>query len=125
MSLNFTCPDCGEEEDLQGAPTQSGIEIHCLSCDAAWIRDATPRCATCGSDDIMYRPRTLRQFSRGTQLSVTGWTSVPCCLHCDADAVHRSTFSGGPLPGDYQPSALRAREKAPPTDHVESPTEHQ
>lgn len=100
------CPSCGEEDDLRGQRAQDGIRITCGACGTTWLRDSTPLCATCGGDQIVHRPRTMTQYSRGTQLSVVGWQDVPLCLTCDADAIARSTSSGGPLPAGYQSAAV-------------------
>lgn len=103
------CPRCGEEDNLRGKGTEQGIAITCGACGTTWLRDTTPVCATCGGDQIVHRPRTMTQYSRGTQLSVVGWQDVPLCLICDADAITQSTRSGGPLPAGYQPAAVHPR----------------
>ncbi|OMQ13928.1 hypothetical protein A7K94_0220225 [Modestobacter sp. VKM Ac-2676] len=48
----------------------------------------------------------LTQYSRGSQLSVVGWTETPCCTACDADALLRSERANGPLPADYRSRAV-------------------
>jgi hypothetical protein len=101
------CPACGEDDDLQGRPTGRGIEITCGRCGHAWLRDTAPTCATCGSGDLVFRPRPLTAFSRGTQLSILGWQNVPLCTTCDAAALHKSTQAGAPLPAEYRPAALK------------------
>lgn len=106
MGRMLTCPSCGEEDDLRGEQTEAGIRISCPQCGASWMRDTAARCATCGSEDIVSRPRPLTQYSRGTQLSIVGWVDVPCCVHCDAEALAKSTGAGGPLPPTYRPAAL-------------------
>lgn len=106
MAKQLDCPACGEDDDLTGERTDDGIRITCGACGASWARDTTPTCATCGGDEIVFRPRTMTQYSRGTQLSVVGWQNVPLCLQCDAEAVTRSTESGGPLRANYQPAAM-------------------
>lgn len=110
MGRVLDCPGCGEDEDLAGEATADGIRIRCGSCGTSWMRDTAPVCATCGGDRIVFRPRTMTQFSRGTQLSVVGWQDVPLCLHCDEAALTRSMDSGGPLPSGYVPAAMYAPE---------------
>jgi hypothetical protein len=106
MSRALACSACGETEDLAGEATEAGIRISCGGCGASWMRDTAPCCAACGGTDILLRPRTLTQYSRGTQLSIVGWQDVPCCTDCDADALTKSTFSNGPLPAGYRPAAM-------------------
>jgi hypothetical protein len=109
MSRVLHCPACGEDDDLRGETTDEGIRIRCGSCGSSWLRDSIPTCATCGGSDIVMRPRTMTQFSRGTQLSVVGWQEVPVCVRCDAEALLKSTQAAGPLPAGYEPAALHAR----------------
>lgn len=116
MPAQLRCPGCGEDDDLRGERTGEGIRITCGRCGASWNRDTTPTCATCGGDQIVFRPRTMTQYSRGTQLSIVGWQNVPLCLTCDAAALTKSTTSGGPLRAGYQPAAMYAT--AP--DHPDS-----
>lgn len=110
MARQLDCPACREDDDLQGRATRQGIEITCGRCGHAWLRDTAPSCATCGGADLVFRPRPLTAFSRGTQLSILGWQDVPLCAACDAEALRRSTQAGAPLPADYRPAALEARE---------------
>lgn len=111
-SAALRCPACGEEEDLRGQPAEEGIRITCSPCGATWLRDTTPRCATCGADQIVQRPRTLTQFSRGTQMSVLGWQDVPMCVSCDHEALLKSAQARAPLPAGYRPAALYRRPEA-------------
>lgn len=106
MPYDLQCPACGEDDDLKGSKSADGIQITCGQCGATWARDTASVCATCDGDDIIYRPRTMTQHSRGTQLSVVGWQNVPLCLTCDAAALDKSTKSGGPLEANYQPAAM-------------------
>lgn len=122
MTRVLSCPSCQEEDALHGERTDAGIRIRCGRCQAQWMRDTAPRCATCGRGDIATRPRPLTQYSRGTQLSIVGWLDVPCCMHCDAQALTKSTGAGAPLPPDYRPAAMHRPQKDPatptaPTDH--------
>lgn len=103
-----SCAECGEDENLEIEQTDAGVYIRCGACDATWPRDGERPCATCGRTDLVYRPRPLTQFSRGTQLSIVGWVNLPCCLVCDAAELERSGAAGGPLRADYV-SAARER----------------
>jgi hypothetical protein len=106
---DLSCTACREDSDLRGRRTDAGIRITCQSCGYEWDRDTSPRCATCGGEDIVPRPQTLTAFSRGTQLSVLGWRNVPLCAVCDRDEFMRSTRAGGPLAPDYRPAAVYPR----------------
>jgi hypothetical protein len=110
MARQLDCPTCAEDDDLWGRPTGQGIEIVCGRCGHAWLRDTAPACATCGGADLVFRPRPLAAFSRGTQLSILGWQNVPLCATCDADALRRSTQAGAPLPAEYRPAALDSQQ---------------
>ncbi len=109
MPMHIECPQCGETEDLIGSRGVDGIRIACGSCGASFLRDQRLRCATCRGADLVLRPQVLTQYSRGTQLSVVGWTQVHCCTVCDADALLRSERANGPLPADYRPRAVTAQ----------------
>lgn len=111
MTYVVVCPVCGENEDLRGEATADGITVVCGVCATSWLRDSSPHCATCGGTDIAFRPRAMRQLSRGTQLSIVGWANIPCCMECDAEAVKRSYFTGGPLPADYASLAMNPPER--------------
>src|SRR5665647_1112787 len=101
MMASVTCPQCGEDERLAGEPSQDGIRIRCEVCQTSWLRDGTIRCATCGGNNMVTRPKTLTAIVRGNQLSVLGWHDVHLCASCDAGAIDRSTSSGGPVSWDY------------------------
>lgn len=106
MVKQISCPACGESEDLTGDLRDDGLRIRCEKCDHAWFRDAATRCSGCGSHSVVQRPQAMTQYSRGTQLSVTGWKMVPLCVHCDEDELRRSTGANGPIRVDYQPTAV-------------------
>lgn len=109
MHNDIACPGCGEREELRGERTDDGIRISCDTCAAAWIRGTEPTCATCGDTDIVVRPRAMRQYSRGTQMSLVGWQNVPLCVRCDAAALERSTGSSAPVAAEYEPAAMTRR----------------
>lgn len=106
MAMNIDCPQCGETEDLVGSRGADGIRISCGSCGTSFPRDQRLRCATCRGTDLVSRPQVLTQYSRGTQLSVVGWTQTQCCTACDAEALLRSERANAPLPADYRPRAV-------------------
>lgn len=112
MPMHIECPQCGETEDLIGDHGVEGIRITCASCGASFLRDQRLRCATCHGTDLVLRPQVLTQFSRGTQLSVVGWTHTHCCASCDAEALLRSERANAPIPAEYRPRAVTA----PPSD---------
>jgi hypothetical protein len=104
------CPSCGESEELSGRPTEEGIRITCERCGTDWLRDAAPAaCATCGGADLQQRPQPVTAYSRGTQVSIVGWRTVPLCVTCDADMLSRS-LAGKPVPSSYLPAAKQRRD---------------
>jgi len=113
MMASVTCPQCGEDERLAGEPSQDGIRIRCEVCQTSWLRDGTIRCATCGGNNMVTRPKTLTAIVRGNQLSVLGWHDVHLCASCDAGAIDRSTSSGGPVSWDYVAAAEQQRPASP------------
>jgi transcription elongation factor Elf1 len=113
MPRTITCPHCGEDEELTGRPGPDGIEIRCATCGATFPRDAALTCATCGGTDLVQRPRALTQYSRGTQLSITGWNQTLLCKVCDAAMLARSQ-EGKPIPPHYRPAAAVRRDPDAP-----------
>ena len=106
MSRRFACPGCGETEKLTGAPSSEGIRITCGTCDTSWLRDSAPEtCATCGGSELETRPRALTQYSRGTQLSIVGFSEVLLCRACDEEMLEHSK-AGRAVPRNYRPAAL-------------------
>jgi predicted RNA-binding Zn-ribbon protein involved in translation (DUF1610 family) len=89
------CPQCGEEEELSGRRVRGAILLTCHSCGYDGPRVARRRCPTCGGDDVVERPKALVERSRGTQLSVVGYTTVALCRSCDADALAAALAHGG------------------------------
>jgi hypothetical protein len=109
------CPQCGETDDLIGSRGVDGIRIACGVCGKSFLRNQRLRCATCHGTDLVLRPQVLTQYSRGTQLSVVGWTRVHCCAVCDAEALLRSDRANGSLPAEYRPCAVSAQASEPTT----------
>lgn len=108
MSREFTCPACGEIEDLTGERRADGIHITCGTCGTSWPRSTARTCATCGGDQIRERAQVITQYSRGAQLPITGWRQIPLCAACDADMLARAS-GGKPIPSAYQPAATSPR----------------
>lgn len=107
MPRQIECPRCGENQELSGSESPDGIVITCDTCGESWLRDAAPsECATCGGTDLVARPRAHTQYSRGTQLSIVGWSEVLLCRVCDAKMVEWSEGSSNAVPFNYRPSAL-------------------
>ena len=100
----IACPECGEDGDLR----RDEADIICEGCGHRWS-SASGAYASCGGTDLVKRPRPLRQFSRGRQLSIVGWMDVDCCVVCDADALDKAVAAGGPLPAGYIPAARERR----------------
>lgn len=94
MSFEITCPECGETDDLAGERRGDLIHITCGACGRAWDRDPSPRCPTCGSDDLHACLKAVVERSRGTQLSVVGTEVVHLCRNCDAEPLERYRLSG-------------------------------
>lgn len=84
------CPTCGEEDDLAGERVaEDELELACGSCGQRWARLLTPRCLTCGGDDLQTVPVAIVERSRGTQLSVVGIRTVEMCWTCDSETIRR------------------------------------
>jgi hypothetical protein len=72
-------------------------------------RRRTATCATCGGADLQQRPQPVTAYSRGTQVSIVGWRTVPLCVFCDDDMLSRS-LAGKPVPSSYLPAARQRRD---------------
>lgn len=108
MSRELACPACGEAEDITGRRRDDGIHVTCGACGTTWPRDAARHCATCGGSNLHERPQALTQYSRGTQLSITGWHQVLLCAGCDAAMLAHSS-QNKPVPPGYRPAATTPR----------------
>lgn len=99
------CANCGEDDDLRGERSPDGdrITITCLRCDLAWTRDPSPRCPTCGSNDVFPAFQSIVDKSRGTQLSIQSMRRIHLCPACDADRLTAYRRSNIPLPPDELP----------------------
>jgi Zn ribbon nucleic-acid-binding protein len=89
------CPSCGEQEELSGRRTDGEILLTCHTCGYDGPRVAQRRCETCGGGDVVERPKALVERSRGTQLSVVGYTTTVLCRVCDADELAAALAHGG------------------------------
>ncbi|MEX2290512.1 MAG: hypothetical protein WD794_09330 [Mycobacteriales bacterium] len=111
------CPQCGEQDELSGRRTEGDILLTCHTCGYEGPRVARRRCPTCGGDDVVVRPKALVERSRGTQLSVVGYTTVVLCRTCDADDLAAALAHGGAvLPKELptvDPQTLREMGKRP------------
>jgi hypothetical protein len=101
------CPQCGEDEELLGRRVDGEVFLTCESCGYDGPRVARRTCRTCGSDDVVDRPRAVVERSRGTQLSVVGYTTATLCKRCDADMLaHGGAVMPDELP-TVDPETLR------------------
>jgi len=108
MVQQIKCPRCGETEELIGRPAVDGIRIHCENCRHSWLRDTEPqKCASCGGSDVTVRKRALTQTSRGTQLSIVGFTPILLCRKCDERMLEWAN-TGHPVPFNYKSAAVDA-----------------
>ena len=87
MSLNVSCPTCGETEDLSGTNAGDAIAMRCGSCAEQWDRPLARTCEQCGGSDLQTIPLAIVEKSRGTQLSVVGTRQVDLCSVCDASVL--------------------------------------
>ena len=101
---DLTCPRCGEADDLLGAERGGGIVITCQQCNTEWERDFTPRCGTCGSEEVRLAFQVLVEKSRGTQLSMQSLRRVYLCPECDTERLAEYQVSNRPLPPDELPT---------------------
>ena len=103
--IGTDCPQCGETEDLRGERLADSIRLRCQTCGASWDRPLTPRCKTCGGDDMQAVPKAIVEKGRGTQLSVVGTRTIHLCSDCDAETLavyHRNRPN--PLMPDQLPT---------------------
>jgi len=94
---DIECPECGEADDLAGHPAGDLIHITCGACDREWDRDPSPRCPTCGGDELHDALRAIVERSRGTQLSIVSTEVVHLCGSCDAEVLARYRRGRSPL----------------------------
>lgn len=89
MSLEISCPVCGESEELSGTRNGEQIDLRCESCGQRWARATSPTCPRCRGVDLAEVPHAIVEKGRGTQLSVVAIRVVPMCWACDVDEIRR------------------------------------
>jgi hypothetical protein len=89
------CPRCGEQDRLSGRRVGADVHLTCDTCGYDGPRVAQRRCPTCDGTDVVERPKAVVERSRGTQLSVVGYTTVALCRTCDADVLAAALAHGG------------------------------
>lgn|GEM_PF-3313288 len=83
--IEITCPACGEHEDLRGERRDGEVAVVCGACGASFVRDLTPRCTACGSEDLVPVPTNLLEDAgRGEQRAPTGIVDRLLCWECGA-----------------------------------------
>ena len=100
----IACPNCGEEDDLQGRRDGDQIAIVCGSCGLHWDRDLTPTCPTCSSTEVRPAFQAIVEKSRGTQLSMQSVKLLYLCPTCDTERLAEYQVSNRPLPPDELPT---------------------
>ncbi|MCP3857204.1 MAG: hypothetical protein GY745_10745 [Actinomycetia bacterium] len=100
---DLVCTNCGEEENLLGEQVDEVITITCEECGLVWDRDLTPRCRTCGREDVRPAFQAIVEKSRGTQLSIQSMKLVYLCPGCNPELLARWIESNSPLPPDELP----------------------
>ncbi len=98
------CPQCGEQEELLGRRVDGEVFLTCERCGYDGPRVARRTCPTCGSDAVVDRPKAVVERSRGTQLSVVGYTTVTLCKTCDAQTLAAALAHGGAVMPDELPT---------------------
>ncbi|MFQ5553901.1 MAG: hypothetical protein ACE5GC_00860 [Acidimicrobiia bacterium] len=101
--MDVRCPTCGERESLRGTRSEDRIDLVCDGCGHTWRRSLSPRCPTCGGEDIQTVPLAILERGRGTQLSVVGTRPIDLCSTCDAPALGRYHRN---LPNPLMPDEL-------------------
>lgn len=93
------CPNCGEDDDLQGQRSDIGITVTCGACGTVFDRDTTPTCRLCGSTDLQaVRTATLREAGRGEQWAPSGVRIAWFCWGCTGQDVTSPDPRPGPNP---------------------------
>ena len=108
VSIEVMCPSCGETERLSGSSYGQTIRILCEACGRIWERDPSPRCRSCGGDDLQEVVEAVVEKGRGTQLSVVGTRVVHLCRSCDRVVLERYNRNRpNPLMPDVLPTTSR------------------
>lgn len=106
-----TCPRCGAEDEVQGRPTDTGVELSCDRCGHIWPRGG-PRCRACSGTDSTTRPQRLSVNPRGNQYATVGVVETRLCPRCDAEVL-ASTHPGHWLPDGYPSRFVNGRRQPP------------
>lgn len=104
MASLVSCPRCGEEDDLDGESAGGVITVRCNSCGLTWERDTTPRCPSCGSEDVRPAFEAVVEKSRGTQLSMQSARLIHLCPTCDGGRLSDYHRTNSPLMPDELPT---------------------
>lgn len=105
MADDLVCPTCGTDDHLTGERRDELIHLTCSGCGLEWDRDPSPRCPTCGSDEVEGVAQAVWEKSRGSQLSISSIRVVHLCRHCDAALIARQRRTNSPLPPDENPAS--------------------
>ena len=97
MAIEVRCPRCGEAEDIRGTRDGDLVALSCSPCGFEWTRDPSPRCRTCGGDDLHPAIAAIVEKGRGTELSIVGTRVEYMCETCQADTLARY-FKNRPNP---------------------------
>lgn len=92
---DVACPQCGEQDELSGRRVDGEVVLTCDRCGYDGPRVVRRTCPTCGGDQVVDRPKAVVERSRGTQLSVVGYTTVSLCRTCDAHTLATALAHGG------------------------------
>jgi hypothetical protein len=110
--MDIVCPQCGERDDLSGAPGGETIRLTCGACATEWDRDPAPRCRQCGATEMRAVPLAIVEKSRGTQLSVVGTRTIHLCEVCDVETLERwHRNRPNPLMPDELPTVGEVRDE--------------
>lgn len=97
MSTPVSCPNCGEEDELDGRTVDGAIVVTCGVCAVEWERDQTPSCPKCASTDVRPAFEAIVEKSRGTQLSMQSARLIHLCSVCDAARLADYHRTSSPL----------------------------
>lgn len=96
----ISCPKCGRDELLSGERRGKLIRISCSGCNLVWDRDPSPRCPSCGAEDVRPVPEAVWTKSRGNQMSIVAYRTVYACPLCDAERLDAYLSGASPVPPD-------------------------
>lgn len=114
---DIRCPSCGEQDDLAGRRVQGEVFLTCDRCGYDGPRVAQRTCPGCSGTDVLDLPKAVVERSRGTQLSVVGYSTVALCRTCDASTVAAALARGAVMPDELptvDPQTLREMGRGQP-----------